>query len=115
MARLDRPLEELVVRELYRHRQSIFDFRTFYGKDVFEYKGITFAAHELDLAPLDLLSPKQREAWVLAVLEDLPIGETAEVMGVSNVTAGQYVDHAARKLARYHFPGYDDEGRGSAD
>lgn len=102
-----RPEHEVVIKEMYRNRDSIKDFREFSGKDVIEYKGYLMAASELDLMNLKILAQREREAFFLNVVLDLKQQDTADIMGISTVSVGQYVVTASQKLCRLHFPERD--------
>lgn len=96
---------DLVIRELFRHYESIRDHRrTETGKDVFSHKGFDFAVSELDLKDLNLLTPRQKEAFYFNIVLDMKQREVAELLGISTVSVGQYVQAASERLAAHYFP-----------
>lgn len=101
----------LVIRELYRNREALLDHHQWKGRDVIEYKGYLFAAHELTyeemIKNLKKIPLKAREAFFYNVLLDLGQKESGELMGVGPVTIAQHVERASRMLAKIHFPDLD--------
>lgn len=52
------------------------------------------------LSVLDLLSPQEREAFMMVRGEGLSYGETAAIMGVKKGTVQDYVNRAQAKIAK---------------
>lgn len=51
-----------------------------------------------------ILSDRKRQAVWLNVIEDLKQKDVAEIMGITTVSVGQYVEHAMEQLSRKYFP-----------
>jgi len=52
------------------------------------------------LAALDILSPQEKEAYLMVVGEGLSYKETAEIMGVKRATVQSYVERAKVKISK---------------
>lgn len=55
------------------------------------------------------LAPRKREAIFYNVILDKKQKDVAEIMGITTVSVGQYVEAGCRQLAKYHF-GEDADG-----
>ncbi len=52
------------------------------------------------LTALDILSPQEREAFLMVKGEGLSYGETADLMGISKSTVQDYVNRAKAKISK---------------
>jgi DNA-directed RNA polymerase specialized sigma subunit len=51
-----------------------------------------------------VLSDRKLQALMLNVIRDMKQRDVAEIMGITTVSVGQYVEHAVEQLARIQFP-----------
>lgn len=116
----------IVLREAYRHwyefqelvKHSVPDppsgkyggqkvaLNAQYGglRDVIEFKGIELSFFDLERALRDTKLPdRKKEAFILNVIEDKLQREVADIMGISVVSVGQYVQQACLRIAATYF------------
>ena len=94
-----------ILREVYRHYSDFYDYyRLQGGSDTITYKGITISFLDLKrvIQQTDL-SDRKMQAFVLNVLEDKKQKEVAEIMNITTVSVGQYVDAACRQLSELYW------------
>lgn len=119
-----------ILREAYRHLADFRELATHsvpdpssgkYGqsgrvinaqssglRDTIEYKGITLSYIDLkDALENTKLAPRKREAFYYNVLKDMKQRDVAEIMGITTVSVGQYVEQAMLQIAEEYFK--DDE------
>lgn len=81
--------------------------------EVIEHKGVTISFSDLKYGIKDL-APRKKEAFFYNVILDWSQRETAEQMGITTVSVGQYVDAAMEVLCRRFFaddPEYQESSR----
>lgn len=91
-----------ILREVYRHYLDFYDYCRREGKDSIEYAGITINIEDLK-AGISELAGRKKQAFYLHVLQDLLQRDVAEIMGITTVSVGQYVDAACRQLAEIYW------------
>jgi predicted DNA-binding protein (UPF0251 family) len=96
-----------VMRELYRNYLQFQEYVRSTGKHAITHKGLTISFHDLGMG-LEELSPRKKEAFYLNVILDKKQKDVAEIMGITTVSVGQYVESASRQLAEVYF-GDDNE------
>lgn len=98
-----------ILREVFRHYLDFYDFyRLQGGSDTITYKGITISFLDLKRVIQETdLSDRKMQAFVLNVLEDKKQKEVADIMNITTVSVGQYVDAACRQLSELYWT--DDE------
>ena len=72
------------------------------GKHAITHRGLTISFHDLGMG-LEELSPRKKEAFYLNVILDKKQKDVAEIMGITTVSVGQYVESASRQLAEVYF------------
>ena len=92
--------KHLIIREAFRHYIDLYDYWKRVGKPTITYKGITISILDLKkiLSEVDL-SDRKAQAFYLNVLQDKKQKEVAEIMGITTVSVGQYVNAACRQYA----------------
>jgi len=91
-----------VLREIYRHYVDFQDYYQRTGNDIIEYKNYTISFLDLK-SNLGQLSKRKKEAFFYNVILDKKQEEVAEIMGVTTVTVGQYVEAACIILSKRYF------------
>jgi len=104
-----------VLREVYRHYYSFKQIFTNEGTDVIEHSywakdendkkvkhTVTISLWDLQDG-LETLSARKREAVYYNVILDKKQKEVAEIMGITTVSVGQYVEQAMMQLADKYF------------
>ena len=102
-----------ILREVYRRYLDFKDYVSRTGNDVIEYaveteKGsgvyvpVTISFTDLKNG-VNELAPRKREAFFLNVICDKLQREVAEIMNITTVSVGQYVDAAMIQLAKRYF------------
>lgn len=111
-----------ILREVYRHYTEYEAFVSATGKHVIDYHyplydedgetvlrrvPISISFYDLKDAIEDpsVLSERKRQAVLLNVILDKKQKEVAEMMGITTVSVGQYVDQAMMQLAEDYFAG----------
>jgi len=97
-----------VMRELYRNYLQFQEYVRSTGKHAITHRGLTISFHDLGEG-LEDLSPRKKEAFYLNVILDKKQKDVAEIMGITTVSVGQYVESAARQLADAYFKEGEDE------
>ena len=99
-----------ILREAFRHYLDFYDYWRREGEHTIEYKGLTISFLDLKrvLSEVDL-SDRKGQAFVLNVLADKKQAEVAEIMGITTVSVGQYVDAACRQFSEVY---WTDEEKG---
>lgn len=98
-----------ILREVLRHYLEYQDLVSYQGGDsVIEYKGIKISFWDLKdtLKPQNqggLLSDRKREAIFWNVILDKTQQEAADIMGITTVSVGQYVEQGCIQLAKKYF------------
>lgn len=115
----------LILREAYRNYLTFEQYVTDTGRDVIEYAipvskesdewvpvAISFTDLQRALRALGagelkadgtVLSKRKEQAFYLNVIRDMKQKEVAELMKITTVSVGQYVDQAMLQLAEYYF------------
>ena len=91
-----------VMRELYRNYMQFREYVRTTGEYVIEYKDVAISFYDLGKG-LNDLSPRKKEAFYLNVILDKKQKDVAEIMGITTVSVGQYVEAASRQLAEVYF------------
>ena len=104
-----------ILREVYRHYYSFKQLFVKTGTDVIEHsywvydedggkskQTVTISLWDLHDG-LETLSARKREAVYYNVLLDKKQKEVAEIMGITTVSVGQYVEQAMIQLADKYF------------
>ncbi len=108
-----------ILREIYRHYYEFEAYVSATGKHVIEHSQtvrdeneniverlpVTISFYDLKDAILDpkVLSERKRQAVMLNVIRDLKQKDVAEIMGITTVSVGQYVEQAMIQLADTYF------------
>lgn len=112
-----------ILREVYRHYLEFKSFVAATGKHVIEHgywvtddEGnkikhvkVTLSFWDLHNA-LEELSPRKREAVYYNVILDKKQKDVAEIMKITTVSVGQYVDQAFIQLAKRYFAEENNDG-----
>jgi DNA-directed RNA polymerase specialized sigma24 family protein len=114
----------LILREAYRNYLTFEQYVTDTGKDVIEYAipvskesdewvpiAISFTDLQRALKVFNnelrqegtVLSKRKEQAFYLNVIRDMKQKEVAELMKITTVSVGQYVDQGMLQLAEYYF------------
>jgi hypothetical protein len=113
-----------ILREAYRNYLTFKQFVTDTGKDVLEYRvpkepgsdeyvpiRISFTDLERALKSYNnemrregtVLSKRKEQAFYLHVIRDMLQRDVAEIMGITTVSVGQYVEQGCIQLCDYYF------------
>jgi DNA-directed RNA polymerase specialized sigma subunit len=93
-----------LLREIYRNMETFREFVAATGKDIIEYGDFTISFFDLERTiSLTKLSKRKKQAFELNVLHDMKQKDVAEIMGISTVSVGQYVEQACQQLAEIYF------------
>jgi hypothetical protein len=108
-----------ILREVYRHYYEFEQLFRAYGTHTIEHSvdvgdknyPVTISFFDLrdGLKPQKdggILSDRKLQAVMLNVVRDLKQRDVAEIMDITTVSVGQYVEHAMELLARKYFPEY---------
>lgn len=113
----------LILREAYRNYLTFKQYVSDTGQDVIEYSipkskasdewisiAISFTDLEGALKAFQdgtkngtVLSRRKEQAFYLNVIQDKKQKDVAEIMNITTVSVGQYVDQACLQLAKYYF------------
>lgn len=117
-----------ILREAYRNYLTFEQYVTDTSKDVIEYavpekRGsdnyipISISFTDLQQALVNfqddlrsqgtVLSKRKEQAFYLNVIRDMRQADVAEMMGITTVSVGQYVDQAMLQLIEYYFEDED--------
>jgi hypothetical protein len=108
-----------ILREIYRHYNEFEDLFRLNGTHVIDHAvlvdgvktPITISLFDLreGISETGPLSPRKRQAVMLNVIKDLKQKDVAEIMKITTVSVGQYVENAMEQLAPAYFPELYDE------
>lgn len=127
--RTERIPKHKLLRDVYRHYYEFKDYVSLTGQHVIDHvypvyddDGMLVEKVEIAISFYDLqegllpqeqggvLSTRKLQAVQLNVIRDLRQRDVAEMMGITTVSVGQYVDQAMLQIARKYFPeDYEDE------
>lgn len=112
-----------ILREVLRHYYEFKEFVAAGGDHVLDHSYIVYddddqpvSKHDISLSFWDLhdalrpqaeggiLSDRKREAVWYNVICDMKQKDVAEIMEITTVSVGQYVEHAMEQLCRRYFP-----------
>lgn len=109
-----------ILREIYRHYHEFEAYVAATGNHVIEYTYSVFddtGENIVDRVPVTLsffdlkegiegskLSKRKRQAIMLNVVRDMKQKDVADIMGITTVSVGQYVEQACVQLAQDYFP-----------
>lgn len=91
-----------VMRELYRNYMQFKEYVRSTGETTIEYRDVAISFYDLGMG-LNELSPRKKQAFYLNVILDKKQKDVAEIMGITTVSVGQYVEAASRQLADIYF------------
>jgi hypothetical protein len=118
-----------IIREAYRHYLTFKQYVTDTGNDVIEYAipkeagsdefvPVTISFSDLQRALTrfsdgaraegTVLSKRKEQAFYLNVIRDMLQRDVAEIMGITTVSVGQYVEQAMLQLCAYYFEDVQD-------
>lgn len=124
-----------ILREAYRNYLSFEQYFTDTSRDIIEYAvpdkpgsdnyvpvRISFTDLQKALVNFQedshtqgtVLSKRKEQAFYLNVIRDMRQADVAELMGITTVSVGQYVDQAMLQLSEYYFDGEEDTTKLSA-
>jgi predicted DNA-binding ribbon-helix-helix protein len=113
-----------ILREAYRNYLTFKQFVTDTGRDVLEYRvpkergsdeyvlvSVSFTDLERALKSYNdemrregtVLSKRKEQAFYLNVIRDMLQRDVAEIMGITTVSVGQYVEQGMMQLCDYYF------------
>lgn len=90
------------LREALRHYTEFKAHVSATSQHVFEHDGIQISFYDLQKG-IKELSPRKKEALFYNVILDWKQKDVAEIMGITTVSVGQYVDGAVQQLAKRYF------------
>lgn len=90
------------LREALRHYTEFKAYVSATGQHTIEHGGIVISFYDLQQG-IKELSPRKKEALHYNVIMDMKQKDVAEIMGITTVSVGQYVDGAVQQLARRYF------------
>lgn len=109
-----------ILREVYRHFYEFEAFVSSTGNHVIDYTYFVYndAGEVIDRVPISIsfydlregiedesvLSERKRQAVMLNVIRDMKQRDVAEIMGITTVSVGQYVEQAMLQLSEEYFP-----------
>ena len=96
-----------VLREVLRHYLTFESLCAQSGQYVIEYNGMMISFVDLQNA-LRSLSPRKKEAVTYNVILDYKQKDVAEIMGITTVSVGQYVEQAMLQIAKKYFAEMED-------
>lgn len=116
--RLTAPLpKHRILREVYRNYSQFKDYVTLTGEHVIDHGyfiyeddletvkdkiSITISFWDLE-AGLEGLSKRKHQAVMLNVISDQKQKDVADIMGITTVSVGQYVDQSMIQIAKTYF------------
>jgi hypothetical protein len=113
-----------ILREAYRNYLTFKDYVADTGRDVIEYAVPEYTGSEVwvpiaicfsdleralklfkdgSVAENTVLSQRKEQAFFLNVIMDKRQEDVAEIMGITTVSVGQYVEQAMLQLSNYYF------------
>lgn len=106
-----------ILREVYRHYLEFRDLVSNHGTHVIDHSYVIYDEEgektpekiNITISFWDLyyglsnLAPRKREAVFYNVILDKKQKEVAEIMGITTVSVGQYVEHAMIQLSERYF------------
>lgn len=96
--------KHLIIREVFRHYTDFYDYYKRTGQHTIDHKGVTISFLDLHRVLENTnLSDRKKEAFILNVLQDKRQKDVAEIMKITTVSVGQYVNAACRQLAEAYF------------
>src|SRR3954465_11110883 len=91
-----------VLREILRNYLTFESLCSQSGVYVIEYKGLSISFCDLQDC-LRQLSPRKKEAVTYNVILDYKQKDVAELMGITTVSVGQYVEAAVLQISKAYF------------
>lgn len=91
-----------ILREAYRHYTEWGELVAQGTSYTIEYNGLTLSYMDLQNS-LKKLSKRKKEAVYYNVIHDMKQKDVADIMGITTVSVGQYVDNAMIQLAKEYF------------
>ena len=93
-----------ILRNIYRNYITYRDYLTREGTQLefIEHKGVNISFTDLKEGVSDL-APRKKEAFFYHVILDWSQKDTANIMGITTVSVGQYVNDAMHQLCKRYF------------
>lgn len=100
-----------ILKELYKHYIDYQDFVSRTGQDVIEVwrtdsngepQAVWISFSDLKEGVSEL-APRKKEAFLLHIIFDKKQREVADIMGITTVSVGQYVEAALAQLSKRYF------------
>ena len=108
---MDEKKKHRLLREAIRHYDEFKDLFIIDGTTTISHDGIDICFIDLK-GILDSLSPRKREAIYYNVILDMKQKDVADIMGITTVSVGQYVDAGFAQIAKEYF---DNQNSNSSD
>jgi hypothetical protein len=105
---ISRTPKHRLLREVFRHYTEFKQLFTSEGIDTIDYAGFSISLWDLQdaLKPQSeggILSDRKLEAVYYNVVQDMKQKDVAEIMGITTVSVGQYVEQAMIQLSEKYF------------
>ena len=91
-----------ILREVFRHYLEFEALVSQTGVNVIEYGQYTISFYDLQSA-LAKLSKRKQEAILYNVIYDMKQKDVAEIMNITTVSVGQYVESGMIQVAKHYF------------
>lgn len=91
-----------ILREVLRNYLTFQDYVSSSGQSVITYKEFDISFYDLRDC-LANLSPRKKEAIYYNVILDMLQRDVAEIMGITTVSVGQYVDLGIQQISEAYF------------
>lgn len=99
---MDEKKQHRVLREALRHYKELEDLFVKHGILVVSHNGLDVCFMDLKKA-LNKLSARKKEAIYYNVILDMKQKDVADVMGITTVSVGQYVESGFAQIAKEYF------------
>jgi hypothetical protein len=94
-----------ILREVYRHYYEFEEYVASTGHHVIDRGDISISFYDLKdgISESGPLSERKRQAVMLNVIRDMKQRHVAEIMNITAVSVGQYVEQAMIQLSKTYF------------
>ena len=99
---MDEKKQHRVLREALRHFKELEDLFKKYGILVVSHNGLDICFMDIQKS-LNKLSARKKEAIYYNVILDMKQKDVADVMGITTVSVGQYVESGFAQIAKEYF------------
>jgi predicted DNA-binding protein (UPF0251 family) len=99
---MDEKKQHRVLREALRHYKELEDLFMKHGVLVVSHNGLDLCFMDIKKS-LNKLSARKKEAIYYNVILDMKQKDVADVMGITTVSVGQYVESGFAQIAREYF------------